>query len=79
MLTETEKNRNNLKIETLKKKKKKKEKNRLGIWWMGSCPQNLACIHPSVSEIPESADDGRTTDDGRLRQNSSSADIIKQS
>ncbi len=41
------------------------KKNGLEIWWIGTCPQNLALIHSVVSEKTMSPDDGRRTDDGR--------------
>ena len=72
MLTKTKQNRKNLKIENSEKRKK----NGLEIWWRGSYPENLVCIHAAVSEKPEFADDGRT-DDGR--HDSSSVDKVKQS
>ncbi len=43
----------------------KQKKNGLEIWWIGTCPQNLALIHSMVSEKTVSTDDGRT--DGRRR------------
>ncbi len=57
----------------------KNKKNGLEIWWIGTCPQNLALIHSVVPEKTMSTDDGRTTDgrktddDGRPRDDSSSA------
>ncbi len=79
MLTKTKTIRKNLKMENNKKKKNHK-KNVLEIWWRGSYPQYWACIHATVSEKPEFTVDGRTTDgrttyDGRLRHDSSSADF----
>ncbi len=44
----------------------------LEIWWIGTCPQNLALIHSVVSEKTMSTN-GRRTDDGRPRDDSSSA------
>ena len=46
------------------------------MWWIWSCPQNLAWIDAGGSEKPEFADDGRM-DDERLRHDSSSADKVK--
>ncbi len=57
---------------------KLKKKNVLEIWWIGSCPQNLVCIHAGVSKKPEFTDEGRTTDDGHLHHDSNSADKVKQ-
>ncbi len=51
-----------------KKKKKKIEKQKrygLEIWWIDTCPQNLALIHSVVSDKTMSTDDRRTTD-GRV-------------
>ncbi len=53
-----------MKIEILKKEKS------LDIWWTGSCPQNLGSARAGVSEKPES------TDDGRQRHDSNSADKV---
>ncbi len=29
------------------------------VWWIGSCPQNVAWIHAAVSEKPEFTDAGK--------------------
>ncbi len=38
------------------------------IWWIGTCPQNLALIHSVVSEKTMSTDDddGQRTTDARV-------------
>ena len=49
------------------------------IWQIGSFfSQNLAWVYAAVSEKPDLTD-GRTTDDGRLCHDSSSADKVKRS
>ncbi len=43
------------------------KKNGLQIWWIGTCPQNLALIHSVVSEKTMSTDDdGRRMTDARV-------------
>ncbi len=60
MLTKTKKkNHKKSKILNFEKPKKKKKKNDMEIWWIGTCPQNLALIHSGVSEKTMSTDDGR--------------------
>ncbi len=46
----------------------KNQKYGLEIWWLGTCPQNLALIDSVVSEKMMSTDDGRgqTTTDARV-------------
>ena len=61
-----------------KYKLKNRNKNGLEIWWIPTFPQNLALICFTVSEKTRFTD-GRTDDDGRLRQGISSADTVKQS
>ncbi len=63
MLTKTKKNRKKSKILHFEKQKKK---NGLEIWWIGTCPTNLALIQSVVSEKTMSTDDGRTTTDARV-------------
>ncbi len=46
--------------------KKNNNKNDLGIWWIGTCHQNLVAVHLTVS------DKIMATDDGRRRHDSSS-------
>ncbi len=74
-VNENEKKCKNLKIKNFEKGKK----NDLEIWLRGSYPQNLAWIHAAVSEKPEFTEDGWTTNNGRLRHDSSSADKVKMS
>ncbi len=57
---------------------RKEKKKRPEILQIGSFPQNLGWIHAALSEKPELTD-GRRTDDGRLRHDSSSANRVKQS
>ncbi len=46
----------------------KNNKNGLGIWWTGTCHQNLVSIHLIISEKTTSTDG--QTDEGRPRHDS---------
>ncbi len=62
LLTKSSRTKKNRKKKT-KQKLKIKKKNGLEIWWIGTCPQNLALIHLVGSEKTISTDDGRPRDD----------------
>ena len=66
-------NENEIKIVKKIKHFEKQKKNGLEIWWIHTCSQNLALIHSVVSEKTMSTDRRRTDDDGRPRDDSSSA------
>ncbi len=60
MLTKTDKNGKNLKIENFEKKKEKK--NGLAAWWRGSYPHNLA-MQRFLRNLSLLTTDGRRTMD----------------
>ncbi len=73
MLTKTKKNRKNLKIENFDKKRK-------NVWRYGGegathriWPGSMAAVSEKLEFTDDGRTDGHTTDDGRLRHDSSSA------